>query len=71
MGKVKDIKDDRVTIESGSCTLVRRTGPHRPGRRPDCPRSRHMSLLDLHLLGSPVLREESSRWPWWTTRSAA
>ena len=33
IGKVKDIKEDRVTIESGTVHPRRRARPHRPGRR--------------------------------------
>ena len=65
VGKVKDIKENEVTIESGTSTVVVRARPHRPGRRHLRPGTAAglMPLLPIHLLGSPVLREARRRSP--------
>ena len=71
IGKVRDIKEvesdgvkeTRVTVESGTATRRRRALAHRAGRRRErapSPEPRGMSLLPLHLLGSPVLRQRSA-----------
>ena len=64
IGKVKDIKDERGRrIESGTVDRsVVRARPHRPVGDAAAPRRpAGMSLLPLHLLGSPVLRQRERR----------